>query len=265
MAGFFEPITFNPSTSFQTWKVPAGITKIHVDCVACRGYTASPFTGGKGGRVQCDLKVTPGQTLYLICYSVNYYGTQGSMWNPAYRNPAYNASDIRTNNAGITDITSLQSRLVVAGAGGNCCSGNSDGNTGQGGAGGGLTGGTSSGTRGVCYGGTQSSGGTWTAHSHSTGVVRLGGYDGSFGIGGQGGGSSYGGEGGAGWTGNIAAGAGGAGWYGGAGGQASEYYGRVWGTCGGGGSSYTNPNLCFNVIHTQGYNNGSGYIIISMQ
>jgi hypothetical protein len=57
---------------------------------------------------------------------------------------------------------------------------------------------------------------------------------------------------------------GGAGWYGGGAGFAGDY--RSVGTqCagGGGGSSYTDSSLCSNVIHTQGYRNGEGYVTIS--
>lgn len=32
----------------------------------------------------------------------------------------------------------------------------------------------------------------------------------------------------------------------------------------GGGYSYTDPNLCTNVVHTQGYQSGNDYITISM-
>lgn len=63
----FEPVTFTASDSLQQWKIPAGVRKIHVDCVAAAGATsASNYAGGKGGRVQCDLKVSAGQILYIM-------------------------------------------------------------------------------------------------------------------------------------------------------------------------------------------------------
>lgn len=39
----------------------------------------------------------------------------------------------------------------------------------------------------------------------------------------------------------------------------TEYSNRV--IVAGGGSSYTKPELCSSVIHTQGFRNGAGYII----
>ena len=33
----FEPITFSANASLQTWIVPAGVKKIHVDVVASQG------------------------------------------------------------------------------------------------------------------------------------------------------------------------------------------------------------------------------------
>ena len=138
----------------------------------------------------------------------------------------YNASDVRTA-AG-----DLNSRLIVAGGGG--CGTSGVGVT-AGANGGGMTGASAN---GVYYytggtGGTQTTGGS---------------IGGAFGFGG----TSSGGR-------------GGAGWYGGGAGQGG-LVNKV-GTCcagGGGGSSYTHPTLCSNVVHTQGFNSGNGYITISM-
>lgn len=230
-------LTYNASSSFQTYTVPSYVSKIRVDCVASKGLT-SGNNGGNGGRVQCELAVTAGQTLYIMVGAV-----------PTSQTPVYNASDIRTNNAGITDTTSLQSRLVVAGGGGNSANSGLNG-PGAGGQGGGLTGGNG-GSGHVCTGaggGTQtaggSRGGTSAAYPHY-------GSGGSFGLGGLAAGSgSYGGT-------------GGAGWYGGGGGSGGgAVYSNV-GSGGGGGSSYTHPNLCSNVTHTQGYRDGAGYITIT--
>lgn len=231
---YAKPITFSPSNELQTLVVPQNVNKIHVDCVASKGNNGST-TAGNGGRVQCDLSVTSGQTLYIMVGGI-----------PAdSRIAEYNASDIRTNNAGITDTTSLQSRLVVAGAGGSGPIGSNY--PGNGGQGGGLVGGNGTGgnwgTQG--YGGTQTSGGS--TGSSSGGTV---GQNGTFGMGGNG---NYA------WAG----GAGGAGWYGGGGAGNYGTSGRTSSGGGGGGSSYTDENLCSNVIHTQGYNDGAGYITIS--
>lgn len=212
--------TFNASSSFQTFTVPATVTFLSVDCVASKGNNGGG-SGGNGGRVQCVTQVTAGSTLYIMV------GTIPSSQASA----EYNASDIRTNNAGITDNTSLNSRILVAGGGGSGTSGKFNHN---GGAGGGLTGGvgTAASSDGTGKGGTQTAGGAGGRNANS----------GSFGLGGAG---------------NVG-GAGGSGWYGGGAGSSTTFY--VGG--GGGGSSYTDPS-CFNVIHTQGYNDGTGYITIT--
>lgn len=202
--------TFNPSATFQTFTVPTGVTKINADCVSSKGADNSGILGGKGGRVQCTFPVTGGDSLYI------YVGDIPSTANTA----EYNASDVRTNNTGITDSTSLNSRILVAGGGGSA------GGTYVGGDGGDLIGGSSTGSY-PSTGGTQSSGGT----GYNSGSLGLGG-NGASPIGG----------------------AGGAGYYGGGGGRIN--------TGGGGGSSYTNSD-CYKIHHTQGYNNGSGYIVFT--
>ena len=225
----FDPVTF---TENGTWVVPAGIRKIAVDCVAASGNG-----GGAGGRVRCVLSVEPRTALYLVVGKVpaNWYTAE------------YNASDVRTT------ADDLNSRLIVAGGGGSRCN-----HIASGGAGGGLTGGAGSSTGYVSagQGGTQESGGSGgyptvgvsVGHAHTAA-------SGAFGLGGNGNVCGYEGNGGA----------GGAGWYGGGAGQAG-LINKV-GTCaagGGGGSSYTDPELCSNVEHTQGFNTGNGYITISM-
>ena len=202
----FDPVTF---TENGTWVVPAGIRKIAVDCVAASGKP-SASAAGKGGRVRCVLSVTPGQVLHLVVGKVG---------------AAYNASDVRT------DPEDLNSRLIVAGAGG-------DGTTGvavsAGADGGGLVG--------------ASAGSAYFAGGTGGNQTEGGSVNGTFGYGG-----------------NALGGRGGAGWYGGGAGQAGLI--KKVGTCaagGGGGSSYTDPELCANVEHTQGFNTGNGYITISM-
>ena len=244
--------TFGVSDSLQTFIVPNWCKKLHIDCVASRGYNVSTAArGGYGGRVECDLAVTPGQILYIMVGNI-----------PANNGVVYNASDIRTNNAGVTNTTSLQSRLIVAGGGGS--GGGCNSSQGQpfdavGGAGGGLTGGsgidrnTQAGIGGK--GGSQSAGGA--AGYFSMYLKTLYAKNGTFGLGGAA--ASEGGY----------SGAGGAGWYGGGGGVDGYYYAGSnergsSGSSAGGGSSYTHPSLCTNVKHTQGYRNGAGYVIISL-
>ena len=202
----FDPVTF---TENGTWVVPAGIRKIAVDCVAASGKP-SASAAGKGGRVRCLLDVIPGQVLHLVGGKVG---------------DAYNASDVRT------DPDDLNSRLIVAGAGGDGTAGVA---VSAGADGGGLVG--------------ASAGSAYFAGGTGGNQTEGGSVNGTFGYGG----SALGGH-------------GGAGWYGGGAGQAG-LINKV-GTCaagGGGGSSYTDPELCTNVEHTQGFNIGNGYITISM-
>lgn len=228
---FKRSLTWQAGTTLATYTVPSYVTKIQIDCVGSRGNSGSE-TGGYGGRVQCKMNVTPGQKFYLTVGSIPSSASTAS----------YNASDIRTNNAGITDTTSLNSRLVVAGGGG---SGSTSYSSAKGGAGGGTTGedGANQTSSGGGKGGTQSAGG---ARGSTSVVYPTYGQAGSFGLGGKG---AYGGT-------------GGAGWYGGGGGSGGGYVTTICGG-GGGGSSYTNSELCSDVIHTQGYQNGAGYITIT--
>ena len=64
---YYKQTTFTQNSTFV---VPNNITSLKVDCVASKGAdTQSDYyhidVGGNGGRVQCDLSVTPGETLYF--------------------------------------------------------------------------------------------------------------------------------------------------------------------------------------------------------
>tara|TARA_B110000240_G_scaffold132832_1_gene147444 strand:- start:672 stop:1436 length:765 start_codon:yes stop_codon:yes gene_type:complete len=253
--------------------VPAGVTSISVDAYGGSGYYATIATGrgnkqirgGKRGRVEADLTVTPGDVLYIY---VGGEGSTSSSWN-GIGGGGYNgggramggyggggATHIATvpgllsalKDSAVEDIDgdgnytekSGNPVLIVAGAGG---AGPDFRYTTVGGAGGGKTGanggqGTSGGKAIQLTGGTQVKGG----YGHS--ATR----NGKFGKGGDAyssGGSAY------------KANGGGAGWFGGGGG----WYETM---AGAGGSSYTHPVLCSEVIHTQGdgYNNGQLIITI---
>ena len=241
---FSKVVTFSPSSSLQTLYVPMGFHKLHIDCVASKGQDISASyisKGGKGGRVQCDLSVNGGETLYIMVGDVP---TNGSM-------ASYNASDIRIGG------NTLNDRIIVAGGGGGASVGQVYAYVGQ--ANGGDGGGTTGGTGGInnmpsgraATGGTQSSGGTG---GYGAFFIVSQGQDGTLGLGGNG--NTY--------TGLACCG--GAGYYGGGGGCSLSFAsedGGFGGACGGaGGSSYTNSD-CSNVVHTQGYNDGAGYITIS--
>ena len=248
------PVNFSYTGAVQTYIVPDGCKKLKVDCVGAAGGTYKAATpGGAGGRVECVLSVKPKDILFLYIGGI---GSASAGWNGGglrkktgsteYKDSGGGSSDIRTVEATSGSWydtahsswdadASLLSRLVVAGGGGGM-SQNS-----KGAPGGGLEGGVLNGGQGTpCTPATQTSGGTGAK------VFSPGAGNGVFGKGGDGvmptSGSGAGG---------------GGGWYGGGGGQ---YY-----QPGGGGSSYTHPDRCSGVVHTQGYSGGTGngYIILT--
>lgn len=240
----FTPVTyrFDYTGDVQTFTVPSGCNKLIVDCVGAAGYTYThedlTTTPSFGGRVECELSVKTGETLYI--YVGQAGGDNVSGWNGGGACSSYDsryaggggASDIRISGM------SLEDRKVVAGGSGGC-----NFFSGGGGNGGGLIGGNARDMdSGYATGGTQTAGGT-------------GGAGGGYGDGGNG---SFGTGG---YTPSMGGGGGG-GWYGGGGGS-----GGLWaiGNAGAGGSSYTDPDLCTNVVHTQGYSEatGNGWIIIT--
>ena len=234
--------TFNYTGTLQTYTVPEGVTSVKVDCVGAKGYTAS-LEGGLGGRVKCNLSVTPGQTFYVWVANAHSNITT----------PEYNASDIRTSSADITSTDGLNSRLIVAGGGGDGSQTNHGG--GKGGHGGGLIGGSGRDGYGtVATGGTQTAGGTGGTHGAAYGGGSGQGNSGTLGLGGAT--KAYGAGSG---------GCGGAGYYGGGGGSMCTVnkIASVNGVGGAGGSSYTHPDLCSEVKHAQGYQSGNGYVKIS--
>lgn len=245
----WETVTqrFDYTGALQTYTVPDGVTSVQVDCVGATGakptgkYFGNKYAAGKGGRVKTEMSVTPGETLFI------WVGKEPSDIKVA----EYNASDIRTSSADITSEEGLNSRLVVAGAGGNGAENNWSGwDAGQGG---GLIGGSTVDSYGLATGGTQTEGGKCTNYASAYGSQS--GSNGTFGMGGNG--SQYA---------SAIGGAGGAGWYGGAGGNAflaSNITGVSDSRGGAGGSSYTDPELCTEVKHTQGFNDGNGYVKIS--
>jgi hypothetical protein len=242
-----QSTSFSYTGSMATYIVPAGVTSLYVDMAGGGGgydyeYPTTDI-GGAGGRVTCNLTVTPGQVLYITVGQAGPNGVSstsgvsggfngGGAGVYEYAGGGGGASDIRVGGA------ALAQRIVVAGAGGGAgydCGGSED----IGGAGGGLIGGTgkscNSGYLTSCDvggAGSQTAGG-------AVGSCDAGAGAGSLGTGGAGG--------------TYFGGGGGGGYYGGAG---TEYGG------GGGGSSYTSPSLASNVVNTQGYQTGNGYINI---
>lgn len=222
-------LAYVDATSDTSYTVPQDVEKIRVQLAGAKGYGTN---GGNGGLVECDLDVTEGETLYLKVGSIPSSASTAS----------YNASDIRTDNTGLLDTTSLNSRLVVAGGGGS--ESTAPLKAGIGGAGGDTTGGKGGGAsrdNEGGSGGTQTEGG---ARGSTGGQYAFYGNKGGYPLGGTG----------------VYGGTGGAGWYGGGGGSGGP------GICGGGGggSSYTKADVCSNIIHKQGANSSNGYIKLGL-
>jgi hypothetical protein len=248
-SGSFQK-SFAYTGAAQTWVVPAGLTSVSVDLGGAQGGTGSFYSGGNGGRLQATLTVTPGGTVNIfvggrgadISHCVPCSAGFGG-WNGGGGDSSTNAN--WAGGGGATDVrvagTALTNRVAVAGGGGGSANGGQPGGPGGGligGQGGYTNSGPGSGTAGT--GGTQSAGGSpgcWWSGSGCGGA-------GSLGVGGSEGNSSgtYGGS-------------GGGGYYGG-GGSTNNAGGA-------GGSNFCDGVVCTSPTHTQGYQSGAGYAIIT--
>jgi hypothetical protein len=248
--------TFTYTGHEQKFVVPSGVTKVTVVALGAagagvRGVGCGPLaaydTGvcfGRGGRLEAEITVTPGEKLYVnvggkggsVAGGFNGGGNPGITASYDYGNGGGGASDIRAGGH------SLKDRIIVAAGGGGEGFGQ-EYEVSVGGNGGGATGGNGSGEFGEGgSGGSQTQGGAGGAAGGSTGSASASGQpggDGALGVGGSGGNGGVGAhyEGGSG-------GGGGAGYYGGGGGGGSGadrccIAGAGGG--GGGGSSYIEP------------------------
>ena len=76
------PVRFDYTGNVQAYAVPKGVRYLSVDCVGAGGSTTtSKSVPGKGGRVQCVLKVSPGQTLYLLVGQAGQSGAAHNAYN----------------------------------------------------------------------------------------------------------------------------------------------------------------------------------------
>jgi hypothetical protein len=240
-------VTFTSAGEHQ-FTVPAGVTSIHVVAIGGQGgfgYVA----GGLGARVDGDLTVTPGQTLFADVGGTGSPATQnsgtirtggfggggmGGSFLDQSAVPANSAGESGAGGGGASDIGTCavgspvytcdpaSSRLLVAAGGGGA------GAQSVGGAGG-----TPNGARALVSDfGTGTGGGATTSAGGTAGYDPTGGpHDGSVGGFGWGGGGGHGVS--------FGGGGGGGGWYGGgsgAGGTSDPAFALSGG--GGGGSSY---------------------------
>jgi hypothetical protein len=241
--------TFGYTGSVQSYAIPSGVTSVGVDLAGAGGGNGDCWIiGGKGGRVQCNLAVTPGEVLYF------YVGGQGGnatlTSTPAaggfngggagsgsysYGGGGGGGTDIRTSASG----TTYTNRLIVGGGGGGtgyyyCAASDQGGDGGYPSGGSGIYGGT-----GSYYSSYNGAGGTQTAGGAG---ATSGGGNGGFGTGGNAAIYYYGGG-------------GGGGYYGGGGAYIQG---------GGGGSSYVGGSGVSGVTTTSGYQSGNGYIKITL-
>jgi hypothetical protein len=266
-AGKFDAVlrgkkTFEYTGKEQRFVVPRGVTKLSVKLLGAAGmgwsvyYTNLPPLFGSGGRVDAEIPVKPGETLYVNVGGqpvalgpggFNGGGKSGTGSGSHYEGAGGGgASDVREGG----DI--LKDRILVAGGGGGmgCCFESGDG---SGGSGGNETGVAGSPTGNGGGGGSQTQGGAGGAGERGYGSESGGpGGSGGFGVGGDGGSGATQ----SGYTTGGAGGGGGGGYYGGGGGGGGgsnygrgesikrsqpAYYGFA-GAGGGGGSSYVEPS-----------------------
>ena len=237
-------ITFGYTGQIEPLTFPANAINVRFEALGAQGGKS----GGGGGRVTGEFLEVP---------AILYITVGGAGGSNAAEPGGFNGGGTAGGSAGVegsgggaSDIRigySLSSRIVVAGGGGGRGSGLGSG----GGAGGGLVGAngkTGQGSGGL--GGSQSAGGLGGA-TYGDGTP---GTQGDWGVGGTGGyGPLHGG------------GGGGGGYYGGGGGGADADSCCTDAGGGGGGSSYTDPSLITNVVHTQGVRPGAGQITFSYQ
>ncbi|HEX9721701.1 MAG TPA: glycine-rich protein [Candidatus Paceibacterota bacterium] len=254
---------FNYTSAIQTWTVPPGVTEIMVDVKGAQGHQATGNNHGRGGRVQANISVTPGENLSIHVGGAGspasgaIGGAGGFNGGGSGGNSLGGGNSSGSGGGGASDIrqggNALADRIVVAGGGGGSLHGY------VGGAGGGLSG------VGADIGGTpssQSSGGSGGSPNLDA-LPACGNADpraGSSGTLSSGGAGAFctlscchGGSGG------------GGGYYGGGGGGNGGWQGG--GMVGGGGSGYPDPSNppigVTNISHTQGFQTGDGQVIIA--
>lgn len=235
--------TFNYTGSAQTFTVPQDVYEIEIEAAGAQGGSNSWHRGGYGAIVKSKMAVTPGQVIELnvgqqpSSISAGWPDGGSGFSNTTYSRAGGGSTDIRIGGS------TLNNRIIVAGAGGGAgynssttdyCRGGDAGLSGT--AGNGWYNNSATNSSYCGYGASQSAGG-------NAGNGYAVPYSGGFGQGGNGHTSSY------------YPGGGGGGWYGGGGGY---YYGG-----GGGGSSYIDPTATISQNYVSATNTGNGYIKIT--
>lgn len=151
--------TYNFTGALQTYTVPAGVTKVQIECFGAQGSNGGGVAagvGGLGGYSKGILNVTPGQVLNILVGGSSGFNGGGTGGNIGAGNGG-GATDVRVGGLALAD------RVIVAGGGGGggstgCVLSHAGGN---GGGGGGLAGvkGVDSPNGGGGFGGTLGVGG----------------------------------------------------------------------------------------------------------
>ena len=190
-------VNFSYSGAVQTYTVPPGASYIIVDASGAQGGSSASYNlGGKGGRMQATLNVTPGEVLNIYVGGAGTNGISSSTVTGGYNGGGAGGTG-GSGGGGATDIrrggTALSNRILVAAGGGG--SGSNYGIP-TGGAGGGTTGEDGVATTG--YASATGMGATQSAGGQQNGALGTGG-DAATQInvfcGGGGGGGYYGGGG----------------------------------------------------------------------
>jgi hypothetical protein len=207
-----ESKEFKYTGAEQEFKVPAGVTSVHVVAVGSHGGPSLAPVLGLGAVVSGTLSVTPEQVLYVEVGGVPFNGG-GVDPAPAFEGDGGGASDVRTLSIGAepspgNEASLASRRLVAAGGGGRggndfyttFCPGGLGGNAeekGEDGTSCGLPAGEGGGAGKVNEGGAGGKGySASTESSEQTGEAGTLGRGGSGHLGGGGGGGLYGGGGG---------------------------------------------------------------------
>ena len=246
-------VRFDFTGAIQTWTVPSGVTKIFVDVAGAQGGSASPYLGGKGGKVSGLLTVAAGDVLQITVggqstTNIAVYGFGGNGGRSTSYGTIARAGGGLSAISTAAPVTQANALVIAAGGGGTA----TNSYAGNGGAGGGLNGISANSN----YGGTPTRGG---GASQTTGGVAGSIYDGNS-TAPTAGSAINGGAGGivsgysAGWNGG---GGGGAGYFGGGGAAGG---GNAQGS-GGGGSSWTISSMQ-QVSNIPNFNTGHGRVII---
>lgn len=227
--------TFSYTGRVDSFQVPAGVSSITATAKGAQGASVDNGAGGKGGKVQATLAVTPGQNLSV------YVGGQGGWNGGAAGGGGSIGGKTGGTGGGATDIrlsSAASSRIIVAGGGGGGGGKPNIGGTGGDGGAGSQSGQSgSAGASGVCSGGSGGAGG-----QQSSGNGSAGGEAGT--LSGSGGG-----------------GGGGGGYKGGNGGGAGHGVGACGGGGGGSGSGFAATGST-NVAYTTADNSGNGSLTL---